>query len=114
MTKYQVQYKLNSKTHTMNLYSDSWQKVRDFAQTLISGEITEIREFVHEDNRTIKDDKDYIHSKTLSMINDNGYISLRIPKIKKTVTDQLIETLVFNTVSIHNKKVNSVKITTKY
>ncbi|RXJ82649.1 hypothetical protein [Arcobacter sp. F2176] len=114
MPKFQIQYKYNSKTHTMNLDSDSWQKARDFALTMINGEITDIREFVHEDNRVIKDDKDYVHSKTLTLKNDVGFNSLRIPKIKKSVNDILIQNLVFNHLLINNKKINSIKIATKF
>lgn len=84
MPKFQIQYKCNSKTHTINLDSDSWQKARDFALTIINGEITEIRQFVHEDNRIKKDDKDYISYKSI-FIKDNtsSFSSFKIPKVKK-------------------------------
>ena len=114
MSSFQVQYKTNSQTHTINLSSDSWQKVRDFAKDLINGEITEIREFIHEDITVKKDDKDYIHSKTLTLKNELAYVSLRIPKIKKTLTDNMLNDLVFSHLQIKNKKPDSVKIATKF
>lgn len=114
MPQFQVQYKTNSQTHTINVSSDSWQKVRDFAKEIINGEITEIREFLEEDNRIKKDDKDYVHSKTITMKNEYGYVSLRVPKIKKSLDDNVLQNLVFNHLQIKNKKVDSVKIATKF
>lgn len=114
MPFFQVQYKTNSQTHTINLSCDDWQKARDFAQDIINGEITEIREFLYEDTRIKKDDKDYIHSKTITMKNEYGYISLRISKIKKSIEDNVLTQLVFNHLQIRSKKPDSVKISTKF
>lgn len=111
---YQVQYKANSKTHTLNLSAQSWQHARDFALELINGEITEIREFVHTDDTKKDDDNNYIPYKTLVLRNERGIHSLRIPKVKKSVDDPFIESLAFNHLKLQNKRLNSIKITTKF
>jgi hypothetical protein len=114
MSEFQVQYKYNSKTHTLNLYSSSYQKVRDFVQEIIGGEITEIREFVHTDNTIQNDNNNYVHSKTITLANDMGLKSLRIPKIKKSVTDEQLFQLVRLHLKHYDKKVESAKIATKF
>lgn len=114
MALFQVQYKYNSKTHTFNVNSDSWQKVRDFAQDIISGEITEIREFVHEDNRFKKDDGDYVSYVSLFIKNELGaFRSLKIPKVKKNLNNETIKELISTHLKIHSLKPHSVVFSSK-
>ena len=111
---FQVQYKINSKTYTINLPSFRGDLLRDFVSTIINGEITEIREFIHEDSTIKKDDKDYIHSKTLTLKNDLSLQSVRIPKIKKSLDDNELQNLISNPLLVQKTSINSVKIATKF
>ena len=114
MPLFQVQYKTNSQTHTINLSSDSWQKGRDFAQDVISGEITEIREFIHEDNRFKKDDGDYTPYISLFIKNDSGaFRSVKVPKVKRNLTNEFIQGLILSHLKIHNLKPHSVIFSSK-
>lgn len=114
MPQFQVQYKYNSKTHTINLTSDSWQKVRDFAQELINGEITEIREFVHQDDTVKKDDGDYVSYSSFFIKDDkDAFSSFKIPKVKKNLTNLQLEDFLKNHIKINSKTPHSVKISSK-
>ena len=110
MPQFQVQYKYNSKTHTINLTSDSWQKVRDFAQELINGEITEIREFIHQDDTVKKDDGDYKNRLNIVLYNDGFQNAFRLSKIKKNIDEKEALNLASNFLKFRGKTPNSIKI----
>ncbi len=115
MSMFQLQYKNNSKTHTLDLELNNYQHARDLFDSLFDGELFEIREFVHQDSTNVKDDLNYIHSKTVQLKSfDNQIKSIRIPKIKKNVTDLVMENLIFSKLKFNGKKPKSLKITTKF
>uniref|UniRef100_UPI0040488E4F hypothetical protein n=1 Tax=Aliarcobacter sp. TaxID=2321116 RepID=UPI0040488E4F len=109
MNKYQLVYKLESKTHHTELQADSYQSVRDVFDNLMCGELVEIREILHTDTTIKKDDGDYFKYAKVSMKKGiNLYQSMRIPKIKKSNT--LTETLVKNLFTLEGIKPDFVQI----
>lgn len=112
---FQVQYKRNSKTYVEKFYSDSWLKVKDVAESIIDGEITEIRKFVHYDSTVRKDDvKDYHKSVYCNITNNEAYSKFSLPKVKKSVDyKQLISLLKLN-LKFKGKSITNEEIKLSY
>lgn len=111
---YQVQYKRNSKTYVEDFYADSYQKVKDFFESVIDGELIEIRKYVHLDKTVLKDDsKDYIKRMNIYLTDDKRYFSISIPKIRKGLDTNLIKNLIVTNLDLYNKKIdsNNIKLT---
>lgn len=107
---YQVQYKRESKTYLENFYCDSWQNAKDIFDTLIDGEITEIRKFVHHDNTIIKDDGKYHKRVGLYSTDKTKFFKLSLFKVKKTIShDDIIQTVKDN-LQFNNKDIVSKDI----
>jgi hypothetical protein len=112
---YQVQYKRNSKTYIENLYANSYEQVLEFANELIGGEITEIRKFLHHDSRVKKDyGTGYFKSVTCSLYSDDGYRSLKIPKVDNTIKHDDLINHISNTFQVHTKPINKAELKLKY
>lgn len=112
---YQVQYKRDSKTYTENFYNDSYDKVKDFFDAVIDGELIEIRKYVHLDTTVKKDDGVYRKRMSMYLTDDIRFFSSSIPKIKKTLTDSEIKTFIVQNLDIYNKNIDldSIKLTFK-
>ena len=110
---YQVQYKRDSKTYTEDFYSDSVDKVKDFFENVIDGELIEIRKYVHLDTTVVKDDGDYRKRMSLYVSDDSYYFSASIPKIKKSLTDSQIKDLIIQNLNYYNRNIDldSIKLT---
>lgn len=104
---YQVQYKRDSKTYTEDFYNDSIEKVKDFFESVIDGELIEIRKYVHLDTTVKKDDGDYIKRVSFYASDDSSFMSASIPKVKKTLTHAQIKNLIVSNLEIHNKNIDS-------
>lgn len=90
---YQLVYKVGSKTHYIELESDSYQKARDLFQALIGGELTDIRKIIHTDKTIKKDDGNYHKSiKIILRRGTNHFQSFKVSKILKSavLSDQSI------------------------
>lgn len=103
---YQVQYKRDSKTYTEDFYSDSPDKVKEFFENVIDGELIEIRKYVHLDTTVIKDDGDYRKRMSLYVADDSHYFSASVPKIKKSLSDTQIKDLIKQNLNIYNKNID--------
>ncbi len=116
MSKFQVVYSINSKTQTIELFADTYDKIKDMFDILFVGELLEIREVVHEDKTIIKDDKDYIHSANVKVLTaDRKFLnSFKIPKLRKNITDVQLETLVLLNIKINNLKPDIIQISKNY
>lgn len=110
---YQVQYKRNSKTYTEEFYADSYQKVKDFFETIIDGELLEIRKYVHLDNSIKKDDGDYLKRMSLYITDNKFHFSASIPKIKKNLEVDDLKELITNNLNFHGKPIekDDIKLT---
>ena len=110
---YQVQYKRNSKTYTEDFYSPDYQKVKDFFETVIDGELIEIRKYVHLDTTIKKDDFDYIKRISFYISNESSYFSSFIPKVKKTLDLQTLKSLIEINLTFKDKRIDtdSIKLT---
>lgn len=109
MNKFQLVFKLESKTHHIELEADTYQSCRDIFDTLFCGELVEIRKILHTDNTIKKDDGDYYkYAKVAIKKDSNFYQSLRIPKIKKS--NPLNESLVKSTLTLEGLKPDFVEI----
>lgn len=103
---YQVQYSRDSKTYTEDFYSDSWQKVKDFFENVMDGELLEIRKYVHFDKTVKKDDGDYVARVNIYQPNADIKRSFVIPKLRKSLSNtQLLEYIV-NGLKIGNKSID--------
>lgn len=103
---YQIQYQRNSKTYTENLYSDSYIKVKEFFDTVMDGELLEIRKFVHHDNKVVKDDSTkYSKRVTVYVKNNNGSFVSFIPKVKKTLHDNQLKQMCKESLLSNGKKI---------
>lgn len=112
---YQVQYKRNSKTYTENFYSDSWLKVKDVAESIIDGEITEVRKFVHYDSTVKKDDvTDYHKSVYCSITNNEAYSKFSLPKVKKSVGHTQLLELIKGNIKFKGKSISDEEIKLSY
>jgi hypothetical protein len=116
MGKYQITYNTNGKTLYSELHADNYQNIVDVFYELFSGELLEIREILHEDKAINEDDKNYIHSANIKVISSSknyGY-SFKIPKLKKTISEEDLKNMIFSYVKIDSLKPDSLKITTNY
>lgn len=103
---YQVQYSRDSKTYTEDFYSDSYEKVKDFFEKIMDGELLEIRKYVHFDKTIKKDDSDYINRVNVYFDDTDVKASFVLPKVKKSLLhDQLLE-LIKNGLKIGNKTID--------
>ena len=107
---FQIQYKRNSKTYIENLYCPSWDIAKEFAETLIDGELTEIRKFVHHDSTLKKDDYDYYKRVTFFLFDSDAKMSFVLPKIKKTLEPNQLKDFIKNSLTFKSKNIDSDKI----
>lgn len=112
---FQVQYRRDSKTYTEDFYSDSYEKVKDFFEAVIDGELIEIRKYVHQDLTIKKDDSDYRKRMSIYISDDMYFFSASIPKINKTLSENNIKELIKLNLNYYNKNIdlNSIKLTFK-
>ena len=111
MSKYQVQYKNNSKTFNDILEANSEIEIKSLFQDMINAEITEISEIVYINPTYPKDDGNYIKSVSALIKDDNNSIySFKIPKLKKTISSQELEKIVSKHIKINNIKPKSVTL----
>jgi hypothetical protein len=107
--KFQVQLKIGSNTTTQNVYADDYKDILD-TFSLSSAEVLEIREFVYESDIKAKDDGDYIKSCTVSGMNEMGNMSLKIPKIKRSLSELELSSLIKNNILFRKKPLSSFKM----
>lgn len=110
---FQVQYKRDSKTYTEDFYSDSYEKVKDFFENVIDGELIEIRKYVHLDTTVKKDDGDYRKRMSIYVQDDTYFFSASIPKINKFLNDSQIKDYIKQNLVFYNKSIDldSIKLT---
>lgn len=103
---FQVQYKRDSKTYTEDFYSDSYEKVKDFFEAVIDGELIEIRKYVHLDTTIKKDDGDYRKRMSVYISDDTHFFAASIPKINKTLSELQIKDLIKQNLNFYNKNID--------
>lgn len=90
---YQVVYKRESRVYTEEIYAKSWQRAKEVAEFLLNGEIIEIRKFVKYNGSIKKDDGNYNSFIKVAIFKkgaDRIHYNFKIPKVKKTVTKEMI------------------------
>lgn len=114
--KFQLLYSFNSKSSHIILEAPNFQTVKNIFNSLIVGELLEIREYEFEDNEIKKDDKDYIHSATFKISTSDRFHfnSFKIPKIKKNLKDDFLISTVRSFVKINHLKPENVLFTKIY
>ncbi|BFU77180.1 hypothetical protein ALC152_03950 [Arcobacter sp. 15-2] len=112
---YQVQYKRNGKTRLASFYSSNWETIKDVAKTIIDGEITEIRKYIHHDTSNKKDDNNSFKSVNIYMSKNDKYRSFKIPYVKHSYNHQSFLSDVHDTFLIDGTKVDNedIKMTFK-
>lgn len=114
MDKYQIQYKYGTKTFVDTLEFKSFESIFTFFDGISACEVTEVREYVYENQVYKEDDNNYIHSASLSLYDDNFKHTFKIPKLKKTVTDTELKNFVSQHLKIGQNTIKSIKISKKY
>lgn len=111
---YQIQYKRNGKTYVEDFHSSSWQILKGMADTLIDGEITEIRKYVHTSNIV----KTKVLTNCYASVNVNIYDDVmkknfKITNVKRSYDINILKTDIQNVFTLSGKKVdsNNIKLT---
>jgi hypothetical protein len=104
--RYQVQYKLNSNTYLDDFEANSHEDIKNLFSDLSSAKITEIRKYKYEGLAPIpKDDNNYVdYVKCTASVTDGFRNTFKIVKVKKTISDQDFQDLVFQHIEIKGKK----------
>lgn len=110
---YQIQFKIKTKTFTLDLESDSYSSILDFFSDISACEVTEIRQYKYLNKIFRKDDGNYIDSVTVTLEGDLSNVSFKIPKVKRNLNDELFS-IILNNLLINNKKPKNVKLKFNY
>jgi len=111
MAKYQIQFKNNSKTFTETLEAKSHVEIINFFEDIINAELTEIREIVYTNPIYPKDDGLYIKNVSVLLTDDHSSMSsLKIPKMKKSITREQLANLIKQFVKLNQKIPKNLKI----
>lgn len=100
---YQFVYKFNSKTNYVDLEAKNWRTAKEFFDKTINGELYEIRKYVHRDDTVKKDDKNYVNYVRVKLYADINSLSFKIPKLKKNLSDEVLERNLKDVVTIDGK-----------
>ena len=111
---YQVQYKRNSKTYVEDFYSESYDKVKDFFENVIDGELLEIRKYVHLDNTVIVDDGQYVKRMSFYITNDKFQFSSFVPKIKRNFKIEQIKESMLQNLDFRNQKIKIENVNLRF
>ncbi len=112
--EYQVAYSINSKTHHTELEAIDYLTVKGVIESLINGELIEIRHHLLKDSTTKIDDGNYIKYISCFCKNDLGEImSFKIPKVKHSHDTNSILPFIKDSLSISGRPIKTVKTTVK-
>lgn len=108
--KYQVTYKNNNKTHYGDFEADNYNDILNFFDKIVGAVVLEIREYVYENkikNITLTDMKNqnFIFK---AFNEDNSMIDVKIPLIKKNLSEDFICNFIKTNLKINNKKIKSI------
>lgn len=109
MNKYLVSLQIGSKVDTQDFYADSYHDVLEFFE-LSSAEVIEISEYLYESNKVVEDDRNYTPYVKFNSLESYTF-SLRIPKVKKNITDQELVMLLRDSIFHNGKPLGRLKIT---
>lgn len=112
---YQLLYKVNSRSHHIELEATDFTIVKDFFENVLQRDLYEIRHHVHNDDSLKLDNADYVSYKSCYVKGLNGAInSFKVPKIKRTISNNQFEQLVYENVNVNGQKIKSIRVTTKF
>ena len=106
---FQVQLQIGTKTETQNIEANDYKDILELF-SISSSEVLEIREYVYMSSLVVKDDGDYVKYLKINASNDMGFLSLRIPKIKNSLADSEIITLIKDNLELRGKSLSNLKI----
>lgn len=108
---YQVVYESDTKTFYSDVEASHHSSILEFFENVIGATVTEVREYVYEDNKKVKDLSDnFRKSVVINMSNEKGYINLKLPKIKKTISENELSNLIRKHIKIHGNKITRMTI----
>jgi hypothetical protein len=111
MAKFQVQYKNNSATFTDTFEANSHLEIINLFQSLINAELTEIREIVYTNPIYPKDDGLYYKNVSAFLSDEhNTMCTIKIPKVKKSITTELLANLIKSYIKLNGKSPKNIKI----
>jgi hypothetical protein len=112
MAFYNIVYYRDSKRYNEDIEANSYQDALKFFDKFVQGYIVEVSEIVYENKFYPKDDADSIKSVSCYMQNeDNLGNSIKIPKVKKSIEDNILKAKILDTFKVKNKPVKTLKLT---
>jgi hypothetical protein len=104
MARFQVQHKNNSNTFTDIIEANSHIDIINLFQDLVNSEITEIREIIYTNPTYPKDDGLYFKTVSALLVDDKSTMySLKLPKVKKTLSKETLISLIKTHIKINGK-----------
>ena len=108
---YQVQYKRNNKTYVEDFHANSWNDLKELCDTLIDGELTEIRKYVHSSNRVITNTLLNCYSYvSVNMYNDEAKRNFKITNLRHSTNINQLQIDIINTFTLKGFSVDSDKL----
>jgi len=115
MPKYQIQYKHQSHTYVSDMEADSKDSVYALFREISTAEILEIRKYIYESNKYVKDDGNYNNALKFSLFDDHGHSRVfLIKKLKKNKTPSFFISAIRSLLKFHSKSNFSVRILGNY
>lgn len=113
--KYQVTYNNNNKTHYGDFEANNHIDLLKFFDLVVGAEVLEIREYVFEDinkNISISDlrNQNFIFK---AYNEDNVLLDVKIPLIKRNLSESFITDFIKNNIKIKSKKIKSLTFSYK-
>lgn len=113
--KHQVQYQIGGKTFVEDFYSKDYQTLLSVVKSIIDGEITEIRSYLHFDNSIKTDNPTNCYSSvSINLYDENIKHSFKITNVKHTISHDELLTLVQQTFKLDGKTVDLSKMIVRY
>lgn len=106
---FQVQYKRDSKTFHDDFEATTYNDILSLFDDLSACEVTEIREYKISNQNYKIDDGNYIKSCSVFVSNEKGSYSFKIPKLKKTISDDELKTYILQYIKIGGLPPNTIK-----
>lgn len=108
--KYQVTYKNNNKTHYGDFEADNYSDILNFFDKIVGAVVLEIREYVYENkikNITLNElkNQNFIFK---AFNENNSMIDMKIPLIKKNLSEDFICNFIKTNLKINNKQIKNI------
>lgn len=109
--KFQVTYIEDTKTFYSDVEANHYNDVLNFFENCIGANVTEIREYVYEDNENISNlNTNYRNSVIINARNELGYLNIKLPKVKKSLNENELSNLIKQHIKIKGQKISFLSL----